>query len=230
MEEISITDEARNLDDVELNVLRYVSGACIHNVTKDMRLSAERKLLGDLHKAKVLYRTHKFLNSLWQPEAFMLENSAQPELLLEIIRRQGYKRCLTIISYDVFQFFKLLCGKLKCAQTFQHTKQNPKNVLQATVEKLEFDQELSEAFCNLFSSYKSQCECVTETKSQSDVELENDTVLDYELEETLILHIFHKVVPYMSKVHLRDLTSKMLHTILQKGKNFLIETFSWKCH
>ena len=183
-----------------------------------MRLSVERKLLGGLHKAKVLYITHKFLNSLWQPEAFMLENSAQPETLFEIIRRQGYKRYLTIISDDVFQFFKLLYGKLKCAQTFQHIKQNPKSVLQAAVEKLEFAQELSEAFCNLFSSYKSQCECesVTETTSDSDVDLEIDTVLDYELEETLILL-------YMSKVHLSDLTSKMLDmldTILQKEKTF----------
>ena len=185
-----------------------------------MSLSVERKLLGDLHKAKFLCRTHKFLNSLRQPEAFMLENGAQPETLLEIIRRQGYKRCLTIISDDVFQLFKLLYCKLKCAQTFQHIKQNPKNVLQATVEKLEFDQELSEAFCNLFLSYKSQCECVAETTSQSDVELEIDTVLDYELEETLILHIFHRVVLYMSKVHLNDLTSKMLDTILQKEITF----------
>ena len=68
-----------------------------------------------------------------------------------------------------------------CSNIFKHIKQNPKNILQATVEKSEFDQELSEAFCNLFSSYKSQCECVAETTSQSDVELEIDTVLDYEL-------------------------------------------------
>ena len=105
---------------------------------------------------------------------------------------------------------------------FQHIKQNPKNIRQATVEKLEFDQELSEAFCNVFSSCKSQCECesVAEAISDSDVALETDTVLDYELEETLILHIFHKVVLYMSKVHLSDLTSKMLNTVLQKEKTF----------
>ena len=151
-EEICTNNEIGSLDDVELNVLRYVSGACIHNVTKDMRLSVERKLLGNLHKAKVLYRTHKFLNSLWKPEAFMLDNSAHPETLMEIVRRQGYKRCLTIISDDVFHFFKLLYVKLKCVQTLQHIKQNPKNVLQSTVEKLEFDKQLSEAFCNLFSS------------------------------------------------------------------------------
>ena len=94
-----------------------------------MWLSVERKLLGDLHKAKGLCRMHKFMTSLQQPEAFMLENSAQPETLSEIIRRQAYKRCLTIISDDVFQFFKLLYVKLKCAQTFQHIKHNPKNVL-----------------------------------------------------------------------------------------------------
>ena len=65
----------------------------------------------------------------------MLDNIAHPETLLEIVRRQGYKRCLTVISDDVFEFFKLFYVKLKCVQTLQHIKQNPKNVLQSTVEK-----------------------------------------------------------------------------------------------
>ena len=65
-----------------------------------------------------------------------------------------------------------------------------------------------------------ECECHAETTYHSNEELEIDTVLDYELEEILILHIFHKVVLYMSKVHLSDLTSKMLDMILQKEKTF----------
>ena len=150
----------------------------------------------------------------------MLEKSAQPESLMEIIRRQGYKRCLTIISDDIFDFFKLLYVKLKSSQTFEHIKNNPKNVLQVTVEQLEFDQQLSETFCNLFSSYKSQCECMPKNTCEEAFESDIDTVLDYELEETLILHIFHKVVLYMSKVHLSDLASKMLDTVLQKKKTF----------
>ena len=57
-------------------------------------------------------------------------------------------------------------------------------------------------------------------ENTSDVESDIDTLLNYELEETLILHIFHKVVLYMSKVHISHLTSKMLDTVLQKEKTF----------
>ena len=64
-----------------------VSGACIHHVSKHMKLSVERKLLGKLHHAKVYYRAQRFLNSLCQPEGFITENSDEPEMLLEIIRR-----------------------------------------------------------------------------------------------------------------------------------------------
>ena len=36
------------LNDIELNVLGYISGACIHHVSKHMKLSVERKLLGKI--------------------------------------------------------------------------------------------------------------------------------------------------------------------------------------
>ena len=39
------------LNDIKLNVLRYFSGACIHHISKHMKLSVERKLLGKLHHA-----------------------------------------------------------------------------------------------------------------------------------------------------------------------------------
>ena len=53
----------------------------------------------------------------------------------------------------------MLYLKLKCVQTFEHIKRNPANVLQSTVQKLEEDDELSQAFCSLFTAYKLQCMC-----------------------------------------------------------------------
>ena len=119
--QIEATDdvqESEELKELELNVLRYVSGGCIHHVGKHMKLSVERKLLRKLHHAEVYYRAQWIFNSLRQPEGFITENSDEPEMLLEIIRRQGYKRCLTFISDDVLKFFKMLYLKLKCTQTF----------------------------------------------------------------------------------------------------------------
>ena len=46
------------------------------------------------------------------------------------------------------------------------------------------------------------------TESEPEINSEIDTVLDYELEESLVFHMYHKVVLYMSKVHLNDLMSK----------------------
>ena len=78
--------QPQELNDIELNVLRYVSGACIHHISKHMKLSVKRKLLGNLHHAKVYYRAQRFLNSLHQPEGCIIQNSDEPETLLEIIR------------------------------------------------------------------------------------------------------------------------------------------------
>ena len=106
----------------------------------------------------------------------------------------------------------MLYLKLKSAQTFELIKKNPANV-----QKLEEDHELSQAFCNLFTAYKSECMCNDEEAS----------VLDYELEEFLVLDMHYKVLLYMSKVHLNDLMSKILDTVLKKRENFSIETFIW---
>ena len=142
--------EPQELNDIELNVLRYVSGACIHHVSKHMKLSVERKLLGKLRHAKVYYRAQR-------------------------------------------------------------------------VQKLEEDHELNQAFCNLFTAYKSDCMCNAE---EAEINSEMSTVLHYELEESLILHVYHKVILYMGKVHLND-NLKNVGYSLKEGENFSIETFIW---
>ena len=60
------------LSQVEVNVLRFVSGACIHHVNSKLKSSVESKMFSSkIYEAKINYRCHKFVNFLRVPEAFI---------------------------------------------------------------------------------------------------------------------------------------------------------------
>ena len=71
-----------SLDDNGLNVLRYTSGACIHNIASKLKASTERRLLGKIHEARVYYRATRFLDHFQNPESFLIVNSTEPETLM----------------------------------------------------------------------------------------------------------------------------------------------------
>ena len=178
-------------------------------------------MLGDIHKSKVLLTADRFLKSLCQPEGFLLHHTSEPETLMEIIKRQGNKQALTFVSDDAFTFFKKLYKVIKSVQTIDQIQKDPKNILQQTVEASESNESVVQSFFQLFTLFSDTCTC----EAHGVFKMESDTknqFLDYELEESLLLHLLHQVVLYLSKVHLSNVKSKMLDEVLQKKKTVQI--------
>ena len=143
----------------ELSILRYIAGACMHHIAKDLKQSIKWKIVGKFHEAKVLECLHRFKNFMREPEGYITTHTCEPSSLMEIIRRQKCQKCLTFISDDLFHFFKILYSKVKCVQTFEHIKRRPQAILQESVEFLERNETIVTLFCDLFASYSNSCEC-----------------------------------------------------------------------
>ena len=56
-----------DMSDHERAVLRYVAGATIHTVTKDLQHSASEDMIDNIHQAKIEYRCFQLLQSLHIP-------------------------------------------------------------------------------------------------------------------------------------------------------------------
>ena len=143
---------------------------------------------------------------------------------MEIIKRQGNKQALTFVSDDAFAFFKKLYKVIKSVQTVEKIQKDPKNILQQTVQISENNESLVQSFFHLFSSFSDTCTCETNVVFEKESETK-DQFLVYELEESLLLHLLHQVVLYLSKVHLSDVKSKMLDEVLKKKENHSNKTF-----
>ena len=68
----------------ELSVLRYIGGACMHHIAKDLKQSIERKIVGKFHEAKVLECLHRFMNFMREPEGYITSHSSDPSSLMEV--------------------------------------------------------------------------------------------------------------------------------------------------
>ena len=109
-----------DMSDHERALLRYVAGATIHKVTKDLQHSASEDMIDNIHRAKIEYKCFQLLQSLHIPEGFAIESTDDPASLVEILRHQHHTRGLTIVSDAAFVFFKYLCAKIRTIQTFQY--------------------------------------------------------------------------------------------------------------
>ena len=202
----------------ELSVLRYIGGACMYHIAKDLKQSVERKIIGKFHEAKVLEHLHRFINFMIEPEGYITTHTSDPSSLMEVIRRQGNQKCLTFISDYLFHFFKILFSKVKCVQTFEHIKRRPQTILQESVESLEKNEIIITLFCNLFASYSNACECPKNEEVDEQMQFTwSDHIVNFELEKALVLH---KVILYICKVHLSDMTSEYLDTVIGKKKSY----------
>ena len=66
--------------------MRYVAGATIHKVTKDLQHSACENMINNIHRAKIEYRCFQLLQSLRIPEGFAIESTDDHASLMEILR------------------------------------------------------------------------------------------------------------------------------------------------
>ena len=105
-------------------------------------------------------------------------------------------------------------------QNFDQIERNPANILQDTVMHVEQNPMIVNTFCELFTTFSNTCSCLREESNLECTDM--DTILEYELEEALVLHILHKVIVYMAKVHLNDIISKYLDTVVKKKKTLQI--------
>ena len=209
------------LSERELVVLKYVASACIHSVGTKIKPAVENRLIGRIHEARIYHKAQKFLDSLHEPEVKITKYSSEPETLVEIIRRQVNKKALTFISYNVFEFFKNMYSLIKSVQNFDQIERNPGNILQDTVLFVEQNQMVVSSFCELFTTFSNTCSCSMEESNLEYKDMKN--ILQYKLDEALVLHIQYKVVLYMPKVHLNDITLKYLDTVVHKKKLFKLD-------
>ena len=94
-------------------------------------------MVSHLSMGKINHRYCQLLETLHIPQEFALESTKDPESLKEILRRQYQSKGLTIVSDEVFTFFKVLYCKLKLLQTFKNLEHNKINLLQVTVLQLQ---------------------------------------------------------------------------------------------
>ena len=85
------------MPDHEKAVLRYVAGATIHKVTKDLKECAQRHMVTNVQRARIEYKCYQLLQSLRVPEGHA-QYSNDPSSLMEIIRRQHNTGGRTIVS------------------------------------------------------------------------------------------------------------------------------------
>ena len=93
------------------------------------------------------------------PEGYALQHTNDPESLREDLRRQYQSKGLTIMSDQVYAFFKVLFCKVKTLQTFQQLEQNMKHLLSITEMHLKSDVQVLDLWLNLFIQPQEFCNC-----------------------------------------------------------------------
>ena len=150
----------QTMPDHEEAVLRYVSGATIHKVTKDFKESAQRHIISNVQKGHIEYKCYQLLQSLGLLEGYAMQYSDDPASLMEIIRWQHNTKGLTIVSDGVFAFFKYPCCKIRKIQTFHYLEKHRKTELQ-----IKNDVQIIDFWCQLFQNRSSTCVCEEDTES-----------------------------------------------------------------
>ena len=139
------------------------------------------------------------------------------------MRRQYDNKGLTIVSDEVFDFFKVLYCKLKSVQTFKNLERNTKHLLSVTELQLKNDVQVLHLWCNLFMQSKNQCNCSTDYLEKMDeYDNEHELNLDFEIEQCLILDMLEHVLHYFCSAHLSDIMSQYKDNVLHKEKSISI--------
>lgn len=205
--------------------IRYIAGASLNSVAQKLKASVNNKLLHRFEEAKSGFRAVQILNTLRVPEAVLLEESCEPESLLEIVRRQGKTQGLTHVSDDCFKFFCKLYSEVDCLQNVQSIVSDPKNANSAAIQSLLENSELLQDWMSLFADQSSPCDCIDESASEDESEMSNemmvDEVLQFEVEQLLVTDMYEMAVQYFCRAHMSDVVSQYKFKIGKKKESSL---------
>ena len=228
---VEMTEFISSMGDIECSVLRYVSGAAVHNVSKKLKESAQNHMISDMNKARIEYKSSQLMSVLRIPAGYAMDNSDDPESLMEIVCRQHLTQSLTFVSDDAFQFFKVLYCKVKTYQSTKELEKHNSNLLQVCKSKLQKDENLLEMWCNLFNQIRNRCSCSADIDSTNGDQqsMFNSTLIDYELEQSLVLDLYERILHYFCTVHFSDKLDKYKDSYSQRKGNINLPQITFRC-
>jgi hypothetical protein len=153
---------ARSVTSASKARIRYIGGYCIAKVRakylnkkETLRYSKSAEQQNDYQDS--VYATH-LLNNMREDEQFLLSNSAEPDSLLDVNRKQYINRGLTNISDELFVFFTKLAEQCLSLLSDKYYHQYGSQMFQCCREKIEENNELYKSFTSIVDNLKVQKE------------------------------------------------------------------------
>lgn len=183
--------------------LRYIAGVCLYKIRNRLHESVERNI-GKTSKSSKLTKTMSYKKERMLKTLSVSEDSVDinDPSLAEIENKQYKSRGLTIVSNEVFEFFKSLHKSVQSVLNTENLHLNLDKIHQACRNAIDSD-------CNLLSDWISLF-VVKETE-----ELEDEIVL------VLISEIFQSVTEHFVKLSIVDSLKMFKRSIPRKKKQAL---------
>ena len=223
---ISEIMQSRQIDDIEINddlrgTLRYISGATIHSVCKDLKYSQEREVHFSI-KTKIKYCSYKIMQSLRISEEALIKQSQDAHSVAVVCARQGAKRALTHVGDDVLNFFIMVYKQIAKIQCLDMMHVCHQDLLKMTKSILYKDSECIMAWFKLFENSKELAECTLFSDDSSQDECDavscenNKNECEMDLVDSILLELYNKCICYFCKVHFSELMSRFKEKIGKK--------------
>ena len=213
------SEEAIEIDSDLRATIRYISGAAIHNVCKHLRSSHDRQIHFNIKK-KITYLSYKIMNRLRIPEEILKKETLDPHSVAAICARQLPKRGLVHVSDQVLEFFEMLYLNIARVQSLQMIHICHQSLLKMTKAMLYKDTECISTWFKLFEGCEELASCHYFMDNSFDMDDASEdsydmgkSEVDMDLLDSIVLHLYNKVVSYFCKVHF----SELLKTLKEKS-------------